>query len=296
MQSTLTLVLAAIAYIAPVAAAPSECATSYNGDFQITVVKPNVKRGLTKRDTTCGQDGYLTLKLQDGHLIDSKGRLGYIASNYQFQFDKPAQENAASVGGYSICQSNTLALAGSSIFYQCMSGDFYNLYDRSWAPQCQPILIDILPCTDAKTNKPNYNSPSTPVSQIDDGQPQAPEATPRVPVSQISDGQPQAPAATPHPAPPANYGPPAAPAPPAHPAPATPPQNETVPSKPNGNPVVQIPDGQPQVPGTKPYSPYPSSPSVAPTSTSTPITAGGNFNKASSWSAILISALAVLYL
>ncbi|RKF77644.1 Mannose-containing glycoprotein [Golovinomyces cichoracearum] len=288
MQSTLTLVLAAIAYIAPAVAAPSECSTSYSGDFQITVVKPTAKH------TTCGKDGYLTLKLQDGQLIDSKGRLGYIASNYQFQFDKPAQENAASVGGYSICQ-NSLALAGSSVFYQCLSGDFYNLYDRSWAPQCQPIVIDIISCTDAKYNQPSYKSPSTPVSQIGDGQPQAPEATPRVPVSQIPDGQPQAPAATPHPAPPAAHAPPAAYAPPAYPAPA-PSHNETTPSKSNGYPVAQIPDGQPQVPAAKPYPPHPSGPSVAPTSPSTTITAGGSFNKASSWSALFISALVVLYL
>lgn len=292
MQSTLTLVLAAIAYIAPAVAAPSECSTSYSGDFQITVVKPTAERSLTKRDTTCGKDGYLTLKLQDGQLIDSKGRLGYIASNYQFQFDKPAQENAASIGGYSICQ-NSLALAGSSIFYQCLSGDFYNLYDRSWAPQCQPIVIDIISCTDAKYNQPSYKSPSTPVSQIGDGQPQAPEATSRVPVSQIPDGQPQAPAATHHPAPPAAHAPPAYPAPAPAPAPS---HNETTPSKSNGYPVAQIPDGQPQVPAAKPYSPHPSAPSVAPTNPSTTITAGGSFNKASSWSALFISALVVLYL
>lgn len=249
MQFTLSLALAATALTASVAATSSGCSTSYDGDFQITVVKPTSKRNLMTRDSTCGQEGYLTLKLHEGNLIDSKGRTGYIASNYQFQFDGPPQENAASIGGYSACQNGSLALAGSTIFYQCLSGDFYNLYDRYWAEQCQPIHIDILPC------KTGASSPSNPVSQIGDGQPQAPSATTRVPISQISDGQPQAPTATPRApisqlpgqqpqAPTAAPAPPAPPAPPAAPSP----------------PVTQISDGQPQAPTAAPAPPAPPAP------------------------------------
>ena len=28
-----------------------------------------------------------------------------------------------------------MAVGGSAIFYQCLSGSFYNLYDRNWEPQ-----------------------------------------------------------------------------------------------------------------------------------------------------------------
>ncbi|RKF64604.1 putative covalently-linked cell wall protein [Erysiphe neolycopersici] len=232
MQFKLSLALAATALTASVAATSSGCSTSFDGEFQITVVKPTSKRNLMTRDSTCGKDGYLTLKLHEGNLIDSKGRIGYIASNYQFQFDGPPQENAASVGGYSACQNGSLALAGSSIFYQCLSGDFYNLYDRYWAAQCQPIHIDILPCK-------NEHSSGNPVSQIGDGQPQAPSATPRIPISQIPDGQPQAPTATPRaPTPQKPKEKPEAPI--AAPAPSAPP----------APPVIQISDGQPQVPTT----------------------------------------------
>lgn len=252
MQITLSLALAATALTASVAATPSGCSTSYDGDFQITVVKPTSKRNLMTRDSTCGKEGYLTLKLHEGNLIDSKGRTGYIASNYQFQFDGPPQENAASIGGYSTCQNGSLALAGSTIFYQCLSGDFYNLYDRYWAEQCQPIHIDVLPC------KTGPSSPGNPVSQIGDGQPQAPSATPRVPISQISDGQPQAPTATPRapiPQIPSQqpHAPTAAPAPPAPPAPPAAP-----------SPVTQISDGQPQAPTAAPAPHGPLAPPAPP--------------------------------
>ena len=57
----------------------------------------------------------------------------YIAANYQFQFDNPPQAGAIYTTGFSLCANNTLALGGSAIWYQCLSGSFYNLYDRDWA-------------------------------------------------------------------------------------------------------------------------------------------------------------------
>jgi hypothetical protein len=57
----------------------------------------------------------------------------YIAANYQFQFDAPPQAGAIYTTGFSLCSNNSLALGGSAIFYQCLSGSFYNLYDRDWA-------------------------------------------------------------------------------------------------------------------------------------------------------------------
>lgn len=92
----------------------------------------------------CVTDSTLALTLSDGILLDSKGRTGYIASNYQFQFDKPAQAGAIYTAGFSVCSNGSLALGGSAVFYQCLSGSFYNLYSTNWAPQCVPVLIETL--------------------------------------------------------------------------------------------------------------------------------------------------------
>ena len=92
----------------------------------------------------CRGEGALELTLKDGILKDGQGRTGYIASNFQFQFDAPPQAGAIYTSGFSICSNGTLALGGSNIFYQCLSGNFYNLYDRHWAPQCSPVTIESL--------------------------------------------------------------------------------------------------------------------------------------------------------
>lgn len=92
----------------------------------------------------CESEGTLAITLADGVLTDAKGRTGYIASNYQFQFDAPPQAGAIYTSGFTFCGNGTLALGGSNVFYQCQSGDFYNLYDRSWAAQCSPVTISLL--------------------------------------------------------------------------------------------------------------------------------------------------------
>ena len=70
----------------------------------------------------------------------------YVASNYQFQFDAPPQAGSIYTGGFSLCANGSLAVGGSAIFYQCLSGTFYNLYDRNWEPQgpgnhCNAVYI-----------------------------------------------------------------------------------------------------------------------------------------------------------
>lgn len=93
----------------------------------------------------CRSNSTLELSINNGVLKDNKGRTGYIASNYQFQFDDPPQAGAIYTAGFSVCNTQgTLALGNSTTFYQCRSGDFYNLYDRNWAPQCNPVEIKIL--------------------------------------------------------------------------------------------------------------------------------------------------------
>jgi hypothetical protein len=96
---------------------------------------------LPPKIVTCTTNSTLTLTLSDSILTDSQGRTGYIASNYQFQFDGPPQSAALFTSGWSVCADGSLALGGQSTFWQCRSGEFYNLYDRDWAPQCSPVRI-----------------------------------------------------------------------------------------------------------------------------------------------------------
>ena len=89
----------------------------------------------------CQRQGTLNVTLTNGVLTDSRGATGYIASNYQFQFDNPPQAGAIYTASFSMCGNGSLALGGSAIFYACRSGNFTNLYDRWIAPQCYPVYI-----------------------------------------------------------------------------------------------------------------------------------------------------------
>lgn len=98
----------------------------------------------------CRSQSALTLSLNNGILMDNQGRTGYIASNYQFQFDKPAQAGAIYTSGFSVCTDNsTIALGDATTFYQCLSGDFYNIYDRDFgAGQCHQIQLQAIELQD----------------------------------------------------------------------------------------------------------------------------------------------------
>ncbi|PTB65586.1 cell wall protein [Trichoderma citrinoviride] len=285
----------------------ADCAPSFNGQFQVTVAKTN-KRDLEKRD--CSNPNALLLTLNNGILKDAKGRTGYIASNFQWQFDNPPQANALVTSGFSACD-NALGLKGSTTFWQCLSGDFYNLYDRNWAPQCQPVELVILPCGGSSAGHSNKGSgaeggsggsgasgvnqavtaisdgqPQAPISQktdgqpqvppvtqISDGQPQGPTGSPAPPVTQISDGQPQGPTGSP--APPVTQisdGQPQGPT--GSPAPPVTQISDGQPQGPTGSPappVTQISDGQPQVPTGS------AKPPVAPVGTGTGVPSSPSF-------------------
>jgi hypothetical protein len=210
MKSTFAVLsaLAASALANPlVARAPDGCSADYSGTFEITVVNATTsKRDLSTRQTS----GILTLTLAGGVLKDQAGRTGYIASNYQFQFDNPPQAGALETSGFSVCQNGSLALGDTAIWYQCLSGTFYNLYSKNWAPQCSPIYIDIIGGTSASVTEKSEGQPVAtsqvvvseksegqpvptvlPVSQLTDGQPQGPISAP-APVSEKSEGQPVA--------------------------------------------------------------------------------------------------------
>ncbi|KAL1792679.1 hypothetical protein ACET3X_009186 [Alternaria dauci] len=135
---TAGLVAAVAAY--PQASSDSECESSVDGTFAITTVNATdsaAKRSIERRQL----DGTLMLSLEDGKLTDQAGRTGYIASNYQFQFDAPVQAGARETSGFGLCSNGSMSLMGSTVFYQCLSGDFYNLYSQSTGAQCIPIHI-----------------------------------------------------------------------------------------------------------------------------------------------------------
>ncbi|CAG62690.1 PIR3 [Nakaseomyces glabratus] len=99
---------------------------------------------------SCKVDGTLQMNLKGGILTDEKGRIGSIVANRQFQFDgPPPQAGAIYAAGWSLTPQGNLALGDSDVFYQCLSGNFYNLYDQSIGAQCHPVhlsAIDLVKC------------------------------------------------------------------------------------------------------------------------------------------------------
>ncbi|KAI3397295.1 hypothetical protein diail_11027 [Diaporthe ilicicola] len=187
--------------IPPSAAPPAGCSASYASPFEVTVAKVEgaVKRSVNHiaKRTDCTANGNLVVTLENGVLKDAQSRTGYIASNFQFQFDQPAQTGAIYTSGFSACGNGSLALGGSAVFYECDSGDFFNLYDRSWAPQCSPVEIIMMECGTASVGGDGQVVgtqivTTTVVSALSDGQPQVKTMTTGIPVcqvSQIADGQ-----------------------------------------------------------------------------------------------------------
>ncbi|ELQ42639.1 covalently-linked cell wall protein [Pyricularia oryzae Y34] len=197
--------------ISPPTKAPTGCQTSFPGTFEVTVIPAKLAKRdgdsvLSLQDSfqkrrECGHDGVLVVTLSNSVTKDALSRTGYIASNYQFQFDKPAQAGALYTAGFSLCPNGLMALGNSTQFWQCKSGDFWNLYDRNWAPQCDPVVLKAMPCGPAS----GASSPggmgqvvgtnivtTTIVRPIADGQPQVITTVVPIAMCQIGDGQVQA--------------------------------------------------------------------------------------------------------
>ena len=93
----------------------------------------------------CKTENSLTMSLKGGILTDSKGRIGAIVANRQFQFDgPPPQAGSIYAAGWSITSDGHLAIGDNTHFYQCLSGDFYNLYDENVAAQCSEVLLSVI--------------------------------------------------------------------------------------------------------------------------------------------------------
>ncbi|KAL9028438.1 MAG: hypothetical protein Q9196_003199 [Gyalolechia fulgens] len=126
---------------------PPGCLSDFDGTFVIAPQNiTNAPGQFDKRQsrTVCGSTPIITL--QGGVLTDQQGRTGSIVANSQFQFDELVQENSLFTSGFSICQNSSLAIGGSTLFYQCLSGTFYNLYQQSQGAQCNEIHINTIPC------------------------------------------------------------------------------------------------------------------------------------------------------
>ncbi|KAL2258431.1 hypothetical protein VTK26DRAFT_8270 [Humicola hyalothermophila] len=193
-------------HISPTGDLAENCSGNFDGHFEISVVEAgegvNKNLALQKRDA-CSGEGILVATLNDSVIRDAQDRTGYIASNYQFQFDNPPQAGALYTAGFSRCPNGSLALGHSAVFYQCRSGNFYNLYDRWWAEQCSPVHILVMPCDEAaSTNDPTNGNQdqgqqvvgtsvvtTTVVIPLSDGQPQVITTSKTVYICQIGDGQ-----------------------------------------------------------------------------------------------------------
>ncbi|SCU96154.1 LAFA_0G04610g1_1 [Lachancea sp. 'fantastica'] len=98
---------------------------------------------------SCKAEGSLSMTLDNGMLKDSKGRIGSIVANRQFQFDgPPPQAGAIYAAGWAITPEGNLAIGEHDVFYQCLSGNFYNLYDESIGSQCSPVHLEVIELID----------------------------------------------------------------------------------------------------------------------------------------------------
>ncbi|ODQ49502.1 hypothetical protein PICMEDRAFT_21134, partial [Pichia membranifaciens NRRL Y-2026] len=98
---------------------------------------------------SCKTNNTLSMTLKDSILTDIKGRVGSIVANRQFQFDgPPPQAGAIYAAGWSISNDGNLAIGNTTVFYQCLSGNFYNLYDEVIGNQCEPVYLKVVDLVD----------------------------------------------------------------------------------------------------------------------------------------------------
>ncbi|CAM9016884.1 hypothetical protein WICANDRAFT_60970 [Wickerhamomyces anomalus NRRL Y-366-8] len=151
--------------LTPTGSAPQGAATDFTSSFGIGVLtlassgaptptgssgpvakrddQPDASSYIKQRATK--NEGSLSLKIEKSVLSDESGRIGSIVSNRQFQFDgPPPQAGAIYAAGWSITPEGVLALGDQTIFYQCLSGNFYNLYDENVAEQCHEINLQVV--------------------------------------------------------------------------------------------------------------------------------------------------------
>lgn len=93
----------------------------------------------------CAEESTLLMTLKGGILRDSQDRIGSIVSSHQFQFDGPIpQHGTIFANGWSVSKDGRLAIGNTTTFYQCASGNFFNLYDKKIAFQCSPVNLEVV--------------------------------------------------------------------------------------------------------------------------------------------------------
>ncbi|CCH63127.1 hypothetical protein TBLA_0J01310 [Henningerozyma blattae CBS 6284] len=130
------------------APAVSGSSTKASGSSTASTSAPQASDDSFFQATACKNNGTLTMNLKNGILTDEKGRIGSIVANRQFQFDgPPPQAGAIYAAGWSITPQGNLALGDSDVFYQCLSGNFYNIYDENQGAQCQKVYLQAVELT-----------------------------------------------------------------------------------------------------------------------------------------------------
>lgn len=108
-------------------------------------VKRSVEADSPVFAVACSTNTALSLSLKDGILKDNQDRICSIVSGHQFQCDGPVpQYGTLFAAGWSVTPQGLLALGNSTKFYQCALGDFYNIYDTSIDPLCNPVVLNVV--------------------------------------------------------------------------------------------------------------------------------------------------------
>jgi hypothetical protein len=116
-----------------------------DGQVQQTGSPASPSNGGISAPQACYANTTLAMTIAKSILTDAKGRIGAIVANRQFQFDgPPPQAGTIYAAGWSVTSDGYLALGNSTTFYQCLSGDFYNLYDEKIGGQCHPVNLSIV--------------------------------------------------------------------------------------------------------------------------------------------------------
>ncbi|KAF2024789.1 hypothetical protein EK21DRAFT_50571, partial [Setomelanomma holmii] len=129
--------------IAPSSPPPSGCELNASGNFTIGTLKFGHSSKSKRESAQTAADAALVCTLRAGVLKDRDSRTGSVVANHQFQFDGPPQAGAIYTGGFSICTNGSLAIGGTTRWWQCSSGGFYNLYDEWIGDQCEEIRIQV---------------------------------------------------------------------------------------------------------------------------------------------------------
>ncbi|RCK60543.1 putative cell wall mannoprotein PIR32 [Candida viswanathii] len=134
---------------------PSEEPTSEESSVEPTPSfeeLPTSSEGVYKRDGSLGYHKTppkYWFTLDCGVIKDSKGRIGEIVANHQFQFDYPVQPDALYTKGFAVVTYKGvkyLALNGKTRFWNSAVNDqgVYKIYDKPITDQSKPINIVVL--------------------------------------------------------------------------------------------------------------------------------------------------------